>query len=56
VILYFDMKFIRKILGSGLYGAMSLPKLVFDNWISKGFTHVEMLYDEENNTLVIRPK
>jgi len=50
------MNFIRKILNSGgLYGALSLPKLIFDSWTGKGFTHVEMEYDEANEKLVICP-
>lgn len=50
------MKFFRKILNSGgLYGTMSLPKSVFDIWTGKGFTHVEMIFDEKNNTLIICP-
>lgn len=49
------MKFLRKILGSNLYGSVSLPKQVFDIWTCKGFTHVEMEYDEANEKLVICP-
>jgi hypothetical protein len=49
------MNFIRKILGSDLYGSVSLPKSVFDIWTGKGFTHVEMVFDEKNNTLIICP-
>lgn len=47
-------KFIRKILG-GDYGLMTVPKPVFDSWHNAGFTHLEMLFDEHNNTLVICP-
>lgn len=50
------MKFLRKILDvSGEYGQVSLPKPIFDSWFCAGFTHVEMIFDEENNTLVICP-
>ncbi len=45
-------KFIRKILG-GDYGLMTVPKPVFDFWHDAGFTHLKMLFDEQNNTLII---
>jgi hypothetical protein len=50
------MKFLRKILNaSSKYGTISLPKQVFDIWTLNGFTHVEMLFDEKSNTLIISP-
>lgn len=50
------MKFVRRIQNvSGEYGAMSLPKAIYDCWIGKDYTHVEMLFDEKNNTLIICP-
>lgn len=49
------MKFLRKILNAGKYGQMNLPKAIYDNWTAKGFSHIEMLFDERNNTLIICP-
>ncbi len=49
-------KFIRTIADDSRgYGNMSLPKKIFDRWTGAGFTHVEMIFDEENNTLVVCP-
>jgi hypothetical protein len=49
------MKILRKILNHGKYGQLNLPKAIYDNWTTKGFSHIEMLFDERNNTLIICP-
>ena len=49
------MKFLRKlILRDGQYGSISVPKPVLDAWAS--VEAVEMLFDENCNTLVITPQ
>jgi hypothetical protein len=49
------MKFLRKlIVRNGQYGSISIPKPVLDAWAS--VETVEMLFDENQNTLLIMPK
>jgi hypothetical protein len=49
------MKFLRKLITrNGQYGSISVPKPVLDAWPSVEI--VEMLFDENRNTLVITPK
>ena len=49
------MKFLRKlIVRDGQYGSISVPKPVLDAWTS--VETVEMLFDENRNTLVITPQ
>jgi hypothetical protein len=49
------MKFLRKLITrNGQYGSISVPKPVLDAWAS--VETVEMLFDEDQNTLVITPQ
>jgi hypothetical protein len=49
------MKFLRKlIVRDDQYGSISVPKPVLDAWAS--VETVEMLFDENRNTLVITPQ
>ncbi len=49
------MKFLRKLITrNGQYGSISVPKPVLDAWAS--VETVEMLFDENRNTLVIIPQ
>ncbi len=49
------MRFFRKILSSGCYGLFSIPKPIFNIWADSGYTHVEMVYDDVHNTLIVCP-
>jgi len=49
------MKFLRKlVIRDGQYGSISVPKPVLDAWASVEI--VEILFDENQNTLAISPK
>jgi hypothetical protein len=49
------MKFLRKlIVRDGQYGSISVPKPVLDAWAP--VETVEMMFDENRNTLVITPQ
>jgi hypothetical protein len=49
------MKFVRKILRHVNYGYVNLPKPVLDCW-GGDMAHVEMDFDEKNNTLTLTPR
>jgi hypothetical protein len=51
-----EMKYFRKIVCNHGFGCISLPKLIFDYWtVANGFSHVEILYDEDKDMLLISP-
>ena len=50
------MKYFRRItISRDEYGTISLPKRIFDKWVANGYAHVELVYDENEDTLVVVP-
>jgi len=48
-------KYIRKLsVDREIYGTVGIPAKVCDSWIKKGFTYIEMLYDESTDTMVLK--
>jgi hypothetical protein len=48
------MKFSRKLAKRSGYASITIPKPVLDAWVS--VTFVEMMFDEEENILIVCPK
>jgi len=50
------MKFVRKIMDTHeKYGQLTLPKAVYDCWTARGYSHVEIDYDQTNEALIVSP-
>lgn len=50
------MDFLRKITkATGGYAMISVPKIVYKRWQDKGFTSVQMQYDDRTETIVVVP-
>lgn len=48
-------KYLRKItIDRDSYGSVNLPKDVFDSFIARGCSHVELCWDDEENTILVR--
>ena len=50
------MKYIMKLMNRGHgTGGMNIPRKLYTRWIANGKTHLELIYDENQDLLQVRP-